>query len=531
MNDVVWNERRYWPGFPATAPETHFGRTIEACVVDRPATVNARLDALAREQPGRDAVIDGAVRLSHAALAAAARDTAARLAGVGVVPGDRVALLLRNRHEFVVLLRAVLSLGAIAVPLNVRMATPELAQVLGHCGAVVLVHDEVLTQYLPSRHDLPALRSVVPVETLDSLPTAGSAPHHAHEDDVALLLYTSGTTGVPKGAMLTHFNLVHSCLHFGYCYALTARDRAMLAVPASHVTGVVAMILAPLFAGGSVVVLTRFKAADFLALASAEGMTYTVLVPAMYKLCLMQPDFRDHDLAAWRVGAYGGAPMPQSTIAELEAALPCLSLSNAYGATETTSPTTLMPLQAGLTAAHADSVGQPVPCARVRVVGSDGEEVAAGEPGELHISGPMVIPGYWNDPPAAAGSFMDGAWRSGDVGSMDEHGFVRVFDRLKDLVNRGGYKVYSVEVENALSYHPAVLEAAVVAMPDPVLGEKVHAIVHCREGARPDEASLRAFCAERLADYKLPDRVTFFDEPLPRNAAGKLLKRELRGMR
>jgi acyl-CoA synthetase (AMP-forming)/AMP-acid ligase II len=253
-------------------------------------------------------------------------------------------------------------------------------------------------------------------------------------------------------------------------------------------------------------------------------MTYTILVPAMYNLCLLQQDFDRFDLSSWRVGGFGGAPMPEATIATLRGKLPQMGLHNAYGSTETTSPSTLMP--AAYTAEHPDSVGWTVPCGEIIVVDADGRELPPGESGELWIRGPMVVPGYWDNPEATRQSFTDGYWRSGDLGSVDRNGFVRVFDRLKDMINRGGYKVYSVEVENVLSHHPAVLESAVVGKPCPVLGERVHAFVTLKQLASADE--LKRYCAERLADYKVPETFTLLDRPLPRNANGKLLKRELR---
>jgi O-succinylbenzoic acid--CoA ligase len=205
----------------------------------------------------------------------------------------------------------------------------------------------------------------------------------------------------------------------------------------------------------------------------------------MYQLCLLDPQFERYDLSAWRVGCYGGAPMPAAIIGELTHKCPGLGLMNAYGATETTSPATIMPAQ--YTATHGDSVGLTVPCGEIRVVDAAGREVAPGEPGELWIRGPMVVPGYWAKPQASAESFIDGYWRSGDVGSKDADGFVRVFDRVKDMINRGGYKVFSVEVENVLSHHPAVLESAIVGRPCPVLGERVHAFITVRGTTSVDE--------------------------------------------
>jgi O-succinylbenzoic acid--CoA ligase len=216
--------------------------------------------------------------------------------------------------------------------------------------------------------------------------------------------------------------------------------------------------------------------------------------------------------------------MAPATIARFAERLPGLKLMNAYGATETTSPVTLMPPSE--TAARPDSVGCALPCADILVMDDRGREVGAGEAGELWLGGPMVVPGYWNDPAATAESFVGGYWRSGDIGSKDADGFVRVFDRRKDMINRGGYKIYSVEVENALMGFPGVVEAAVVAEPCPVLGERVHAFVVVGAGVQP--ADLQRHCAGLLADYKVPETFTLSDTPLPRNANGKLLKRNLR---
>ncbi len=254
-------------------------------------------------------------------------------------------------------------------------------------------------------------------------------------------------------------------------------------------------------------------------------MTHTLLVPAMYNLCLLERGFATADLKAWRVGGFGGAPMPPATIARFADKLPALSLMNAYGATETTSPATLMPPSE--TAARSDSVGRAVPCAEILVMDEAGRELPPGREGEIWMRGPMVAKGYWDNPEATAESFVAGFWRSGDIGAIDAQGFVRVLDRSKDMINRGGYKIYSVEVENALMSHPAVVEAAVVAKPCEVLGERAHAFVTVT-GAGASADALTRHCASLLADYKVPDSFTLGLEPLPRNANGKLMKRQLR---
>jgi O-succinylbenzoic acid--CoA ligase len=514
--------------------EAHFGDRVMRCFVDRP---QHSYDIFARtlaRHPDNEALVAGDTRLTYRQLAADSDAVAAGLAAAGVTAGDRVALLLGNRIEFVSTLLACLRLGAICVPLGTRLQTPEIAYILDHAGAGVLVHEADLAERLPGAAELPKLRHRFSVggvaagaQPFASLRQTAAPPPLAApaEEDTAVILYTSGTTGRPKGAMLAHINIVHSALHFQYCMGLGPTDRSLLAVPASHVTGLIAIIVTAWQGGGAVIMVPEFKARDFLPLAAKEKLTHTIMVPAMYNLCLLQPEFDRHDLSSWRVGGYGGAPMPQATIAALAQKLPQLGLMNAYGATETTSPTTMMP--PAMSATHSDSVGLEAPCAEVIVVDAAGREVPPGETGEIWIRGPMVVPGYWDNPQATAQSFTAGFWHSGDIGSIDREGFVRVFDRVKDMINRGGYKIFSVEVENVLSHHPGVLESAIVARPCPVLGERVHAFV-ARKDAALTESELKNFCASRLADYKVPETFTLLDAPLPRNANGKLLKRVLR---
>ncbi len=479
---------------------------------------------------GGDAIVTDDVRMSYRELDAKVNAIAANLSALGITEGDRVALVLGNCPEFILVLMAATRMAAIAVPINAREQTPELTYILNHSGAKVLVYDADVADRLPSPEDVGALSHRFCIGTADfenlladrGTPPPGAAPD---EEDVAVILYTSGTTGRPKGAMLTHLNICHSVMHFEVCMALNEADRSILAVPASHVTGLVANILTMIRVAGCNLILPRFEAAEYLQFAARECATYTVLVPAMYNLCLLRADFDDYDLSAWRIGGYGGAPMPEATIAALAEKLPGLVLMNAYGSTEVCSPATLMPM--GGTAARPDSVGITVPCGVIRIMDPDGQDVPRGEDGEIWIAGPNVVPGYWDDPERTATSFEDGHWKSGDIGSMDTDGYVRIGDRIKDMVIRGGYNIYSAELENTLNHHPGVAEVAAVGRPDTVLGEKTHIFVL----ASSDDVTaddLRAFCAERLADYKVPDFVTFLDGPLPRNANGKVLKNTLR---
>ena len=325
--------------------------------------------------------------------------------------------------------------------------------------------------------------------------------------------------------MLTHLGIVHSSMHYQIAMDLGPDDCSIAAVPLSHVTGLVALITTMVRCAGKLVIMPAFKADGFLALAERERMTYSLMVPAMYNLCLLRPDFAQRDLSGWRVGAYGGAPMPVATIMTLANTVPSLMLMNCYGSTETTSPATLMP--PGQTAAHNDTVGTALACADIRVMDDAGRELPPDQLGEIWIRGPMTARGYWDNPLGSAASFTAGYWHSGDIGAIDAHGYVKVVDRMKDMINRGGYKIYTIEVENALYEHLAVHECAVVSKPCPVLGERVHAFVALKSSGVTAE-ELKDFCKVRLSDYKVPESFTLSDTPLARNANGKLQKQLMR---
>ena len=523
---------RPWLGpVPAIRYERHYDDRVVRCFAERPRNAYDLLAGAAVRAPRGEAIVTGPERLDYRTYEEIVARCAAGLAAAGVEKGDRVGMLLGNGTAFPVVMFAALRLGAIAVPMSVREQADGLGYMLTQCAAKVLVHDADLADRLPHPDLTPALQrriAVTPGAPVTDLPLLAQdqAPRvEVDEEDTAIILYTSGTTGRPKGAMLSHLGIVHSAIHFEACMALTASDRAVVAVPMSHVTGVIALIAAMTRASATLIVMPAFRAGEFLALAAAERMTHALMVPAMYNLCLIDPGFDPKQFPAWRVGGYGGAPMAPATIARFAEVLPGLQLMNAYGSTETTSPVTMMPPTE--TAARSDSVGCALPCADILVMDDEGREVPRGAEGELWLGGPMVVKGYWNNREATRDNFVAGYWRSGDIGSMDADGFVRVFDRKKDMINRGGYKIFSVEVENVLMSFPGVVEAAVIARPCPVLGERVHAFVFADSGGA-SEPAMKQHCARLLADYKVPETITLSPQPLPRNANGKLLKRSLR---
>jgi len=520
-------------GIPPIRWERHYDARLVRCYAERPANLYALFTEALQRNPEGEALVCGGLRLTYRDLDRTVGQAASGLQGKGLTRGDRLGLLLGNGPAFLVYLLAAAKLGAISVPINVREGTPGLAHMLNDSGCKLLAVERALAERLPPRADLPFLADCLFVEAPRKQPESDAAeplqPSAAvEEEETAVILYTSGTTGRPKGAMLTGLGIVQAAMHFSLTMALTEKDRSLLLVPMSHVTGLVAQIATMLRAGGCLVVGDAFKAATALDLLAQEAVTHCVMVPAMYNLCLLDRDLPARDLSAWRVGAYGGAPMPEATIAGFAKALPGLNLMNVYGATETTSPVTVMPPQE--TARHSRSVGRPLPCVTLAVMDEAGKEVPPGETGELWLGGPGIVPGYWQNPEATAAEFVGGWWRSGDIGAVDADGFVYIFDRLKDVINRGGYKIYSIEVENVLLGHPDVLEAALIAEACPVLGERSRAVVvPKRKEDSLDQAALSAFCAARLSDYKIPDFWTLRREPLPRNANGKVLKRALRG--
>jgi long-chain acyl-CoA synthetase len=518
-------------GHPATRTELHYGSRMIRCFVERPNSVHAMLAHAVARRPQGLALICGEERLSYSELDALVGEAAGSLRALGVEKGDRVAMVLGNSIAFVVVLFAAARLGAVSVPLNIRHTLAENSHIIGDCEAKVVVHefdlaDRVpmagalpsLTHALALRHEagpmLAELRVGAPVLTAEAV----------GEDQTATILYTSGTTGRPKGAMLTHLSIAHSVIHYRWTMGLTEDDIGLIAVPMSHVTGLIALVHAMVHCAATLVVMPAFKASDFIDIAARERITYSLIVPAMFNLCLLAPNFDTADLSHWRVSGYGGAIMPEATCERIAEKLPKLKLLNCYGATETTSPAAIMPPEQ--TVARKEFVGLAVSCGDILVMDPDGVEAPYGQSGEIYIGGAMVVPGYFNNTQATEREFSAGYWKSGDLGIMDERGYLRVIDRIKDVINRGGFKIYASEVENVLLEHPAIVEVAVVAGPCPVLGERVHAFVVLRDAV--EAAELQRHCADLLSDYKVPETFRRLEGALPRNANGKVLKRSLR---
>jgi acyl-CoA synthetase (AMP-forming)/AMP-acid ligase II len=514
---------------PATRIEYQAGRLVR-CYAERPANVAALLRESFERAADRTAVVDGTRRVGYREFGQQAGTIAANLSRLGVRQGDRVALMAPNGLEALQAVAAIALLGAVVVPIGTRLKRPEIGYIFEDSEPVAMLHAPEFSGELPAGGPAAGLRIAFGSEAWTALLAAHPGnppvqPEIAEQDNFGIL-YTSGTTGKPKGAMLTHFNAVHSCLHWQEVHQMGEQERTVLCVPWSHVAGLCGVVLPFLALGGTIATLAEFKRREFLQLAQQERITHALMVPAMYGLCLLEPDLGSFDLGAWRLGVYGSAPMPEPTIRRFAETFPRLQMCNAYGATETTSPATIMPPGDGV--AHSESIGKVVPCGDIRVMDEQGRELPPGEEGELWIGGPMVVPGYWRNPAADASSFAGGYWKSGDIGAIDAQGFVRIADRKKDMINRGGFKVYPAEVENVLTAIEGVVEAAVVGRPDPVLGEGVVAFLNVNRDV--DAAAVRAFCSAQMADYKVPGQVVIGREPLPRNANGKIQKADLRRM-
>jgi long-chain acyl-CoA synthetase len=500
--------------------------------------------------------------LTFAEHFAAAATMAHRLAvDFGVQKGDRVAIAMRNFPEWSVAFWAAASLGAVVVPLNAWWTGPELEYGLSDSGSVVVFVDDERNERLAEHLSaLPALRGVIVARTEHEL----AAPAQRFEDvlgvveanaalptveldpeDDATIFYTSGTTGRPKGALGTQRNICTNLMSLVFCAARGAarsdappaavpgagvqnavQNAYLLSVPFFHATGCHSVLVANLAFGGKIVIMYRWDAGRALELIERERITTFGGVPAMVWQVLDHPDFDKRDLSSVKSIGYGGAPAAPELVRRIEAMFPGRTPSNGYGLTETSSVTTMNSGSDYLL--KPESVGVPVPVCDVKVVDADGEALDGGDVGELWIKGPNVVKGYFNKPEATEASFTDGWLHSGDVARLDDEGFVFIVDRAKDMVIRGGENVYCVEVEAALFEHPAVSDAAVIGIPHTVLGEEVGAVVQLAPGKSASEDELKRHVAERLAAFKVPVQIWFRDEPLPRNPAGKILKRDLR---
>jgi len=504
-------------------------------------------------------------RVTFDAHRTAVAHLARRLVEDGVKKGDRVAIVMRNIPEWSVAFWAATLTGAIVTPLNAWWTGPELEYGLFDSGSVLALMDAERWERVREHVDqCPSLRRIYVCRSADEIadprvarledvvgrsdswpdlaPLEPPAVALAADDDAAIF-YTSGTTGKPKGAVITHRNIVSNFFN-----ALCAQARSflrrgeavpapdpqapqkatLLSVPFFHATGCFAVMVPSMMGGAKLVLQRRWDADQALELIQRERITTAGGVPTIAWQLLEHPRFEEFDLSSIESISYGGAPSAPELVRRLKERFPGLKPGQGWGMTETSATATSN--FAEDYERKPSSCGLVPPSGEVKIVGTNGEALPVGEVGELWYRGPIVVRGYWQKPEATAETFADGWVKTGDLARIDEEGFVYIVDRAKDMLIRGGENIYCVEVENALYDHTAVMDAAVIGAPHRTLGEEPVAVVHLKPGAAATEEELRHFVAQRIAAFKVPVKVLFLPETLPRNANGKIVKKDLKGL-
>ncbi|MCK8432771.1 long-chain fatty acid--CoA ligase [Streptomyces sp. D2-8] len=481
----------------------------------------------ARKTPHRTALIHGDTTHTYAGLYDRTTRLAHALRARGVRRGDRIAYLGPNHPSYLETLFAAGTLGAVFVPLNIRLAGPEIAYQLADSGARALVYGPSyagLVAGLPGSTDVRVyLEAGGEYEAAVAEASGEPVDEPVGADDTCIIMYTSGTTGRPKGAMLTHGNLTWNAINVLIDHDLVADERALVSAPLFHTAGLNMLTLPVLLKGGTCVLVEAFDPDATFDLVERHRITFMFGVPTMFDQVARHPRWPDADLSSLRILTCGGSPVPTPLIAAYQER--GLTFLQGYGMTEA-APGTLF-LDAEHAVAKAGSAGVPHFFSDVRVVRPDLSPVGTGEVGEIVVRGPHVMPGYWGLPEETAASFVDGWFRSGDAAQVDEDGYVHIVDRIKDMIISGGENIYPAEIEDQILAHPDIAECAVIGVPDDKWGEVPRAVVVPREGAALDPDEVLASLAGRLAKYKIPKSVVVADE-LPRTASGKLLKSRVR---
>jgi long-chain acyl-CoA synthetase len=477
--------------------------------LDRPASLVDMLRLSVERDGGAVALLEvGGRSLSYDELWQRAGRVAGGLAAAGVGRGERVALHMANGIDWVLAFFGAQMLGAVVVPVNTRFTPAEVAYVVEDSGASYT--------FAPDS----TLPDAEPIEAATLAP-----------DDLAAIFYTSGTTGFPKGAMTSHANFLTNSESAFRCLSVDRSEgpgiSTLVSVPLFHVTGCNSQLIPVLEFGGRVEILSGPLDLDgFFTAVGESGVNQLVSVPAIYHAVLRHPRFPELDVSRVRWVSYGGAPIAESLVQRIKEGFPAARVGNGFGLTETSSLSTFLPHEEA--AAHADSVGFAMPVVDLAIDENGPDFDAQTGVGELLVRGPNVVRGYWNKPEESAETFVDGWLHTGDLARVEEDGLLYIVDRKKDMINRGGENVYSIEVENVLAGAPGVGEAAVVAVPDDMMGEKVGAILVAAAGVTLELDAVLHYCRAHLADFKVPQYLAVREDPLPRNPGGKLLKAQLR---
>ncbi|MEU6089622.1 long-chain fatty acid--CoA ligase [Streptomyces sp. NPDC047085] len=469
----------------------------------------------------------GAATTTYAELDRLSAQAAALLRTEGLRAGDRVALMLPNVPEFVVLYYGILRAGGIVVPMNPLLKARETEYHLRDSGAVLLFEWHQAPGEGAQGAAAAGVRHISVEPAAFAAELARLEPHHeiaaVSDDDIAVLLYTSGTTGRPKGAALTHAGLRHNTeVNVVHVQRLTSEDVMVGCLPLFHIFGQTCTMNVAVYSGATLVLVPRFDPQTVLDTIARDRATVFEGVPTMYAALLQHPGADDIDVSTLRMCVSGGASLPVEILHGFERRFGCMILEG-FGMSETSPVVSFnhpdRPRKPG-------SIGTPIRDVEVRLVDDDGKDVAQGEVGELAVRGPNVMKGYWNRPEETAATIPDGWLRTGDLARQDEDGYLYIVDRKKDLIIRGGYNVYPREIEEVLHEHPAVALAAVLGVPDERLGEEVAAAVVLRPGAEASVEELQEYVRERVAAYKYPRRLWLMDA-LPMGPSGKILKREI----
>ncbi|MHA7900362.1 MAG: class I adenylate-forming enzyme family protein [Henriciella sp.] len=530
---------------------------------DAPPTIRAILQLGEMQFGARDFLVYEDERVTYSAFARAVEHFAkALIEKFGVEKGDRVAVIMRNYPQWPVPFFAALSIGAIATPMNSWWTGDELEYGLKDSGAKVAVIDpQILDRIRDHLGNLPELEKIIiarggeaetdpriltmesligPATAWQDLEQIGLPEVELGPDDDATIMYTSGTTGRPKGALATHRAIISNMLNSMTCAMRMylrrgeappepdpdVQNATLLAIPFFHATGAFAVLIPTVLRGDKIVSMYKWDAGEALPMIERERVTNVGGVPAIAWQLLEHPDRDKYDLSSIAVVSYGGAPSAPELVSTIKKRLPDAAPGNGWGMTETCATSSVNLGEDYVN--RPDSAGAPPGAVEYKIVSPDGQELPAGEVGELWCKGPMNCKAYWNKPEATAETFVDGWVVTGDLARLDEEGFLYLVDRAKDMLIRGGENIYCIEVESALYDHPAVMDASVVGIPHKILGQEVGAVVQLKPGMSASEDELRAHVRNQIAAFKVPVEIQFQDEPLPRNANGKILKPILR---